>query len=191
MNQETKVLPVKAHSEMLTKQHLLAMHQADHPNHHLLQEPRYNRGYKKTIRSYLPGVQKYTEGRPQISEAEYKVKYKKIHSDEVEHTVNNYPVNKVLEIKPPPINQEEKSLPRRTRSTLAQLRSGYSSHLNSYLHRIGASDSDRCPDCLVEAHTSKHLFSCTANPTNLSVEDLWTNPLKSAEFLRLTIQETT
>lgn len=185
LNQESKILPVKAHSEMLTKQHLLSMHQADHPNHHLLQEPQENRGYKETIRKFLPGIQQYTDGRPQISEIEYKAKNKKIHTDEVTHTTNCYPVNKVLEIKPPPVNQEEISLPRPTRSTLAQLRSGYSSYLNSYLHRIGATDSDKCPNCLVEAHTSRHLFSCPARPTDLSIENLWSKPIETAEFLRL------
>ena len=38
LHQETNILPVKEHSDMLTNQFLLSMHCPVHPNHHLLQK---------------------------------------------------------------------------------------------------------------------------------------------------------
>ena len=191
LHHETKILPVKPHSEMLTKQYLLSMHQEEHPNHHQVHQSRPPRDIRNSIHNYSPFVKHYTGQRLQISKEEYKRQNKKIHSDTVNATIGDYPPNKVLETIPPEINQNEKLLPRTTRTTLAQLRSSYSPYLKSYLHRINRSDTDNCPLCNRAAHTTSHLFECTANPTDLEPSDLWTNPLKVAEFLNLPIPEAT
>ena len=49
-------------------------------------------------------------------------------------------VNRVLNIRPPSINDEETLLQRRQRTTLSQLRSGYCKLLNSYKKRLMQSD---------------------------------------------------
>ena len=94
--------------------------------------------------------------------------------------------NKVLNAPPPPISDSEKDLPRAARTTLAQLRSGYSSFLNSYKARIDNtnSTSENCPLCPVP-HTTEHLFNCPENPTVLTTSDLWTAPKEVARFLNL------
>ena len=94
--------------------------------------------------------------------------------------------HKVLNAAPPKISDSEKVLPRETRSTLAQLRSGYSNYLNSYKARISQNQPtpiiDTCPHCNDASHTTNHLFSCRNNPTTLNVR-------KQPDFL--TWQETT
>ena len=74
-------------------------------------------------------------------------------------------------------------LPRPYRSTLSQLRSGYCSKLQSYLHRVGRAPTPACPDCGSAPHTTEHLFSCPESPTDLAPADLWTAPLQAAQFI--------
>ena len=107
------------------------------------------------------------------------------HTKTVKNVINNT-TNKVLNARPPEINRTELSLPRTTRSTLAQLRSGYSTYLNSYKARIDKTGSlvDKCPNC-DSSHTTQHLFNCRQKPTNLNTKDLWKNPVKVARFLDL------
>lgn len=74
---------------------------------------------------------------------------------------------------PPTISETEKTLHRKTRSTLAQLRSGFSCILQKYLSRI-----DECLSCSGSPHDVEHLFNCAAKPMTLVNKDLWTNPVK-------------
>ena len=183
LHQETNILPVKEHSDMLTNQFLLSMHRPVHPNHHLLHKTPMPRKMRKTIINHRPHVEPYLrDGQP--VEPNYKKRLKKIHDDAHRDCRNKYPVNKVLNSRPPAINiQEEKSLPRQTRSILAQLRSGYSTFLQSTISRFDTAKSIRCPDCNIEDHTTEHLFNCTFKTTILTPIDLWTQPKKSAEFI--------
>ena len=93
------------------------------------------------------------------------------------------PPNKVLLGPPPEVDPAERMLPRPYRSTLSQLRSGYCSRLQSYLHRVGRAPSPACPDCGSAPHTTEHLFSCPESPTDLVPADLWTAPLQAAQFI--------
>ena len=191
LNQESKILPVKQHSEMLTKQYLLSMHKEDHPNHRQLTIPRPPRDKRKSILDYVPSIAQNTGGRTVLTKEEYERENKKIHSDTVRTTINNYPVNKVLQTNPPEIDKTEKELPRNTRTTLAQHRSSYSPFLKSYLHRINRADSELCPNCQTAAHTTNHIFECPSKPTNLRPIDLWTKPKQVAEFLELPTNQAT
>ena len=74
---------------------------------------------------------------------------------------------------------------RETRTALAQLRSGYSVRLNSYLSRIADTIVDECPDCGEAGHTTAHLFNCPARPTSLGPEALWESPIEAAAHLGL------
>ena len=114
-----------------------------------------------------------------------KSKYKAIHTSEVAKALEKYPSNKVLGTNPPEVSAEESSLSRITRSRLSQLRSGFSRLLNSYLHRINPDTADTCPQCNVSPHNTRHLFNCLARPTNLQVQDLWTQPALAANYLNL------
>ena len=181
LNQETNILPVKEHTEMLTNQFLLSMHKQDHPNHHLLTEPIQPRKIKSSIIDKQPNVHRYLRDGERL---------KKIHEDAHAVCRNKYPVNKVLNTRPPAINvKEEKGLPRMTRSKLAQLRSGYSPFLQSYLARIDSRIDPKCTDCNLEDHTTVHVFNCPTKPTRLTPTNLWTKPKKCAEFLGILSEE--
>ena len=79
----------------------------------------------------------------------YKEGIKNLHTAAVARAIANQRDNKVLNQPAPRKDKSETTLPSKTRSILAQLRSGYSTYLNSYLHRINPAKypSDKCPDC--------------------------------------------
>ena len=62
-------------------------------------------------------------------------------------------------------------------------RTGFSSAMGDYLHRINRVPSPLCPECSAEDHTVLHLFSCAAHPTDLCPTDLWERPREVAPFL--------
>ena len=96
--------------------------------------------------------------------------------------------NKVLLAPLPQIDLSERKLPRQTRATLAQLRSGYSNYLHSYKARIDNSIQDKCSSC-DQQHTTAHLFTCVNNLTKLNVKDLWFKPIEDFRFLNLPSNE--
>ena len=122
-----------------------------------------------------------------IDPINYKGGLKEIQTRSVASAIQNQADNKVLAEPAPPINKNETTLTRRTQTTLAQLRSGYSTKLNSYLNRIDPNlyPSDSCPDCEQSPHSTPHLFNCPANPTHLTTRTLWEDPPAAANFLGL------
>ena len=107
----------------------------------------------------------------------------KIHTDVVRDAMDRLAPNRVLRQRPPKINPNEKTLPRKTRVTLAQLRSGHCARLKDFQLRIGKADDDKCPDCRLDVQDVHHLFNCPARQTGLTVDDLWNNPREVAYFL--------
>ncbi|MCP4055272.1 MAG: reverse transcriptase family protein [Mesoflavibacter sp.] len=188
LHHETKVMKVKPHCDMLSQQFLLATQRPDHPNRIDLTAPPPPRQMKKTLASTFGDKIKRISV-PDISDDQYKKRLKDVHTSCVRDQILNMAPNKVLQATPPKISETEKTLPRTTRTTLAQLRSGYSNYLNSYKARISQNQpdpvSDLCPLCNAESHTTTHLFSCPNNPTTLTVRDLWSKPLEAARFLNL------
>ena len=106
-----------------------------------------------------------------------------IHTQVVAEAISRSAVNRVLDAPAPKIDLSELSLPRLTRSVLAQLRSGHCAKLQDSHFRIGSSDSDLCPVCRSYPDSVGHLFDCPSNPTNLSPVDLWSRPRDVALFL--------
>ena len=92
-------------------------------------------------------------------------------------------------LEPPDIHPSELNLPRKVRSGLARLRSGFSRILRSYLHRLDETVQDTCPDCDAPDHVTEHLFNCPARPTHLTPRDLWDKPGEVAAFLQLEEKE--
>ena len=70
------------------------------------------------------------------------------------------------------------TLDRKTRVTLAQLRSGHCPRLKTYQFKIGKADDDLCPDCGIDL-----LFNCPARPKGLTTRALWMDPREVAHFL--------
>ena len=117
---------------------------------------------------------------------EYRRLLKTVHTETVTTTTQSYPPSGVLGTRPPPVNvREEKTLPRRTRRTLSQLRSGYSQHLLSYRARLEPDQGSSCPLCHTAPHMTAHLLQCPTNPTDLPLTALWTNPVEAARFIDL------
>ena len=77
-----------------------------------------------------------------------------------------------------------KHLPQKSRTTLAQLRSGHCAQLRDFQLRLGKINDETCPDCELFPQNVKHLFECPAKPTMLSVTDLWDNPVEVVDHLR-------
>ena len=184
LHRETKVLPLKEHGEMLTKQFLLSCQLPGHPGNRVINTPAPNRPKRKpTNLKYREEIQHLP---PITDKASLKSNNKRIHTETVQKVIANYPDNKVLNTRPPEVNdKEEISLPRTSRCLLSQLRSGYSRMLNSYKSRIDQTIIDQCPDCGQSPHNTNHLFSCASNPTNLTPRSLWTTPHQAANFLNL------
>ncbi len=184
LHTETKIMKVKPHCEMLSKQFLLATQKPQHPNKTDLSKPPPPRQMKQTLSSRF-GATIRQMSRPDLPEDEYKQRLKQIHTKSVTQAISDMLPNKVLNAVPPPINAAEKQLPRQTRATLAQLRSGYSNYLYSFKSRLNPTIQDTCPLCSNAGHTTQHLFECPNNRTDLTVRDLWTRPMEAARFLNL------
>jgi hypothetical protein len=107
----------------------------------------------------------------------------RLHTDAVRAAIGARTVNRVLDVKPPVVSSKEKRLPRRTRSFLSQLRSGFSIRLNSFRSRF-LHVADVCPDCGGGSHTTAHLFNCPSRRTVLVPLDLWRRPIQCARFLQ-------
>ena len=182
-------MPVREHCEMLSKQFYLATTKPNHPNHsdtNTPPPPRLMRDTLKTkfsedIRELIP-----ENGSDELS---YKIGLKFLHTSCVQSTIQNQQVNPILNLPAPEIDKSEKTLPRKTRVTLAQLRSGYSSSLNSFLNRINPNKypDPNCPECSQHPHTTHHLFNCQEKPTDLTPISL--DPVSVALLLGLETQE--
>ena len=92
------------------------------------------RNIKRSFLDYVDDIRQYAD---QTSDAtNFRQALTAIHSGAINTFTDSLSVNGVLQVKPPPIADGELELPRETRVTLAQLRSGYCGRLNSYLSRI-------------------------------------------------------
>ncbi len=133
---------------------------------------------------------------PDMPQDIYKQIIKVIHINSVRSNIAKLEHNKVLGAIASPlpnISNSEKALPRITRTTLSQLRSGYSTYLNSYMTRRSKDVPipDTCPLGTWPGHTTEHLFSCPVKPTTLTPQDLWSKPLECARFLNLATDDDT
>lgn len=184
VHQEAKVLPLEVHGKMLSKQFLVQCFNPQHPGYkHVTKTLPRRRKQRKTILDYkveippapadhLPDWRKTT--------------MKRIHTETVRTVRTSYQPNRVLLTHPPRISKSEKELNRKARCKLAQLRSGFSSMLNSYMSRIDPSITNECPKCKQANHDTNHLFNCPSDPPHpFTALDLWTRPKLAARFLQL------
>ena len=101
---------------------------------------------------------------------------------ELDQSINTRGQNKVLYDLPPEIHYSEKTLPRKPRSILSQLRSGYSTILNFYLSRIDEYIQNNYPDCQLSLNDKNHMFSCQEKSSTLTTRCLWEAPIEAAVF---------
>ena len=107
-----------------------------------------------------------------------KASFQAVHTSFVNTTMDNMTNNRVLNYRPPAINDEETYMTRRQRATLSQLRYGHCNLLNSYKKRLKQTDSSSYPDCGMDPQDVPHWFNCTAHPTALTPENVWARPVK-------------
>ena len=169
LHRETKLLPVKEHNTMLSKQFLLQTHQTNHPNRQWNPTDPPQRLMKPTLVSCH---QDSIEPLLTNTEGWYKSGIKSIHTTAVSNIINGYEPNNVLQRIPPVISPDERRLSRSTRTTLSQLRSGYCPLLTSYMSRLDPSVKNECPLCESQPHDTTHLFSCPQRPTTLEATSL-------------------
>ena len=194
LHSETKVLPLSMHLKVCGEQFYASALQTVHPSHECVTRPSGDCLMKHSLRSRFSEDIRRILGqsigrRPApmfggiLRAGSYGVAKTRLKTDAVHATLRAAPPNKVLLGPPPEVDPAERMLPRPYRSTLSQLRSGYCSRLQSYLHRVGRAPSPACPDCGSAPHTTEHLFSCPESPTDLVPADLWTAPLQAAQFI--------
>ena len=181
---EAQVLPAESRLDMLSQQALVSALRQSHPSHAVVTAPEDPRRMKETLatrhRSHVSSL--LTNG--VVPPSEYKGALKTIHSNAVSSAIDRHENSRILGGPRPQINPSESTLSRAERSTLAQLRSGECQSLNNYLAKVGRATSAICPECRFQRHTVHHLFTCDARPTDLSVRDLWTDPVASISFLK-------
>ena len=182
LHTEAKTLKVGEHLKMLCSQFLATCLQPNHVSFPIVNADSGPRRIKQSLQ---------TGFRDQIDDllvdgriTDIKEARKVIHTRAVREAIGSRNTNGVLLMAAPDVDEAETDLPRAARTTLAQLRSGYCSSLNTFKHRIDPSQPPVCPCCRQADHTTGHLFDCPEHPTELSPLDLWQRPGEAVEFLR-------
>ena len=140
------------------------------------------------IGRFKPNIQQYLAEEP-LSNTSYKSAISSIHQDAVRTAIDSSS-SKLLNVRPPPIATAEQTLPRKTKTILAQLRTGHSRIIGQYMNRIDPTARNHYHNCGQSPHDTHHLFYCPSKPTTLTVESLWTAPTETAKHLNLAIDET-
>ena len=181
---EAQVLPAEDRLGMLSAQFLASALRPEHPSHAVVTAPNGPRLMKASLFSKHHSMVAAIAPSGITTNTEYRRVLKEIHTNAVSDAISRNKFNRVLGHDRPEIDPSESNLSRAERSTLAQLRTGECQLLNDYLTKVGRSNSALCPECRFQRHTVAHLFRCDAVETNLSLEDLWTNPVDVATFLK-------
>ena len=187
LNDETSSLPFSNHLQLHSSLLRQRSHLDSHPLFPYTDPHRYDN--KRYLRPTIFHNKDYTYNIPldtnlPISDT-IKSNCQEIHSTIVQGYLSNRQPNFILGEPPPNIDKSEMSLPRQTRRTLAQLRTGRSSSLLTYLNKINPTKypSSLCPACNIHPHDTHHLFTCTTFPTQLTPKDLWSRPVEVAALL--------
>ena len=155
---------------MLSRQFLLGCHQPSRVDHCTVSIQDESRNIRPTLSSAFHRDIASQLHNNKLSPESYKAGLKLLHTNEVSNFRNK--TSKLLGTCPPDIDSSEEKLDRSVRVKLSQLRSGYSTILNSYNSRIGNNIVDKCSDCQATGHTTDHLFNCPSRPTNLTTQSL-------------------
>ena len=187
--QEALERPVRQHSELISQQFALVCHLPQHPCHQLCQRTPDDRSERRRslIGRFKPNIQQYLAIEP-LNNTNHKSAISSIHQDAV-RTVIESSQSKLLNGRPPPIATAEQTLPRKTRTILAQLRTGYCRNLGQGMKIIDPTARNHCHNSGESLHDTHHLLDCLSKPTTLTMESLWTTPTETAKHLILAIDE--
>lgn len=179
LHQEAHILPVREHHHLLTAGFAICSEDVHHPCHSILTEPTPPRRMK----SSLTDATKSRRAAIPPTIREKKRRLAALHQAVVRETRHALVPNRVLNTRPPPVHQSERSLNRLTRRHLAQLRSGFCHLLGDYKARLDAAASSTCRRCRSCEETVNHIFACPATPMESRPLSLWMTPIKAAEDL--------
>ena len=182
LHSETKTLRVEDHLNLLSVQYLVHCLDTNNVCHHITTMDHPPREMKETLftrhnQTVLPLLVTKKES------------LQGIHTSIVNTAIYSMTDNRVLNYRPPPINDEETNLTRRQRATLSQLRPGQCKLLNSYKKRLKQTDSSSYPECGKDPQDIPHLFNCTAHPAALTPENLSDRPGLRTRMVRKCIQQ--
>ena len=166
LHQEARELPVRQHDELISQQFAIACHLPQHPCHQHCHRPPYDRPERRRslIGRLRPNIQQNLAEKP-LSNTSYKSAISSIHQH-VDRTVIESSSSKLLNCRPPPVATAEQTLPRKTRTILAQLRTGHRRILGQYVSRIDPTTRNHCHNCGHSPHDVHHLFDCPSKPTD-------------------------
>ena len=130
LHSETKMLQVEDPLNLLSAQYLVQCLDTENVCHHITKldlPPREMKGtiFTRHYQNVLPLLANNSKDTLQA-----------LHTSFVNTAIDNMKDNRVLNNRPPPINDEETLLSRRQRTTLSQLRFGLYKLLNSYKKRL-------------------------------------------------------
>ena len=126
LHSETKMLQVEDHLNLLSVQYLVQCLDTENVCHHITKMEFLLREMKETI------FTKHCQTVLPLLANNRKDTLQALHTSFVNTAIDNMKDNRVLNNRPPPINDEETLLSRRQRTTLSQLRSGHCKLLNSF-----------------------------------------------------------
>ena len=164
LHQEARELSVRQHTELNTVQFAIACHLPQHPCHQLCHRPPDDRPERRRsqIGRLRLSIQQYLAEEP-LSNTSYKPAISSIHQDVVRTAIESSS-SKLLNVRPPPIATAEQTLPRKTRTILAQLRTGHNRMFGQYMNRIDPTARNHCHNCGHSPHDTHHLFNCPSKP---------------------------
>ena len=123
LNQEARELPVRQHNLLIFQQFAIACHLPQHPCHQRCHKPPDDRPERRRSLIGRPNIQQYLAEEP-LSSTSYKSSTSSIYQDAVRTAIESSS-SKLLNGQPPLIATAEQTLPRNTRTILAQLRTGH------------------------------------------------------------------
>ena len=172
LHSETKMLLVEYQLNLLSAQYLIKCLDTENVCHHDGSSTDGNEitlfiRHNQTVSPLLPNTKKES--------------LQAIHTSFMNTTRDNMTNNRLLNNRPPPMNDEEAFLTRRQRITLSQLHFGQYKLLNSYKKRLKQTDSSSCSECGMDSQDVPHLFNYTAHPTALTPEIYGTDLSKRYE----------
>ena len=126
LHQETKVLPIKQHSLLLTDQYLANTYLSAHPGYKNLDLEAPPRSMKATMldnKSKVSDLFTAGKNKKQVQQS--------LHTECVQNCLSAYENNRVLLTQPPEVAPDEADLRREVRVELSRLRSGFSTNLQN------------------------------------------------------------
>ena len=172
LHSETVMLQVEDHLNLLSVQYLVQCLDTENICHHIMKIDIPPREMKETIftRRNQTVLPLFVNNRKYTLQA--------LHTSFVNTAIDNLEDNRLLNNRPPPINDKETLLSRRQQTTISQLHSGDCKLLNSFKKRLKQSDSSSCPNCGMDPQDVPYLFDWPARTNDLSHVNLWVTTVK-------------